>query len=257
MELKIGSPVEATDGPLGHVHQVILSSEQRQVVGLVIRTGLLRRRNRVVPTDLIASVNDAKVSLRVSRDDVIQQPEFDPTQYLPLPAEQYGYMAGEALTSIHDSVGEGAHVTANRHEMPESAHRSKLEGHTIALLRGQKVWATDGRAGSVDLLLLDANEQVRHFVIRKGHLPGRDVIVPVNWISTIDERGVWLAVGRTALDHLPVYRPDSAIAEDVARALWMDEVIRALDFESIGIAVHLVSLGNLSRLNRSNMIYDK
>ncbi len=52
-------------------------------------------------------------------------------------------------------------------------------------------------------------------VIHKGRVRGRDVIVPVDWISTIDERGISLAVDRAALDQLPPYRPQSIIAADV------------------------------------------
>jgi len=117
------------------------------------------------------------------------------------------------------------------------AQSGALQGHTVALRSGQPVWATDGRAGRVDLLLLDAGGRVRHFVIRKGRVLGRDVVVPVDWIRAIDERGVWLAVERAALDRLPPYRPDSAIAADVDEALWSDEVIRALDFETVDVAV--------------------
>jgi BON domain-containing protein len=111
------------------------------------------------------------------------------------------------------------------------------EDHTVALRSGQEVWATDGRAGRVDLLLLDASGQVRYFVIRKGRVLGRDVIVPAGWIRSIDERGVWLAMERAALYQLPPYRPDSANAADVDQALWSDEVIRALDIETIDVAV--------------------
>jgi len=42
---------------------------------------------------------------------------------------------------------------------------------------------------------------------------------------------------RAALYCLPPYRPDSAIAADVDQALWSDEVIRALDIETIDVAV--------------------
>jgi osmotically-inducible protein OsmY/uncharacterized protein YrrD len=241
LELKIGAPVAATDGLLGRVQQVILSPAQRRVVGLVVRAGLLPRRELIVPAELIADATDQRVALRVSRDDLRRQPSFDRAHYLPLSANELGYKTGEALASIHGGAGgadERAQVAANQREEARVARRGTLDGSTVVLQSGQEVWATDGRAGRVDLLLLDASGQVRHFVIRKGRVLGRDVMVPVDWISAIDERGVHLAVERAALYQLPPYRPDSAIAADVDQALWSDEVIRALDIETIDVAVH-------------------
>jgi osmotically-inducible protein OsmY/uncharacterized protein YrrD len=240
LELKIGAPVAATDGLLGRVHQVILDPAQRRMVGLVVRAGLLPRCDLIVPAELIADATDQRVVLRVGREDLRRQPAFDPAHYLPLAAEEQGYKAGEALASIHGGAGgtdDRALVAANQREEASVARHGVLEGHTVALRSGQEVWATDGRAGRVDLLLLDVGGQVRHFVIRKGRVLGRDVIVPVDWVSAIDERGVWLALERAALYRLPPYRPDSAIAADVDQALWSDEVVRALDIETIDVVV--------------------
>ena len=230
LELRIGAPVETTDGPLGHIHQVILSPAQRRVTGLVVRTGLLPGRDLMVPAELIADASDERVRLGVSADDVRRQPAFDPAHYLPLAAEDQGYQAGEALASIH------GHGWRRRQEAGVARHGA-LQGHGLALRSGQQVWAIDGRAGRVDRLLLNAGGQVSHFVIHKGRLPGHDVIVPVDWISAISERGVWLAMKREALERLPLYRTDSAIAHDVDQALWADGVIRALDVETIEASV--------------------
>ena len=193
LELKIGTPVDATDQPIGHVHKVIVIPAYRHVVvvvGLVIRTGLLPPRDLFVPMSLVADATDNRVALRVSHADVLRQP--------------------------------GA----------------PKQDSTIALRRGQPVDATDGRAGRVELLLVEDGGQMHHFVMRKGRVRGRDVIVPVDWISTIDEHGIWLVVDRAALDQLPPYRPDSVIAADVEQALWADEVIRALDLETIDATVN-------------------
>jgi len=240
LELKIGARVETTDGLFGRVHQVILSPRQQRVVGLVVRAGL-PPRDWVVPTDLIEDVTEGLVLLRVSREDILKQPEFDPAHFLPVGAgEELGYQTGEALASVHGGAGcpeEVALAAAHQREEAKIAQHGILEGDTVTLRSGQQVWATDGRAGHVDLLLLDASGHVRHFVIRRGSLLSRDVIVPVDWISKIDKRGVWLAMERAALERLPSYRPDSAIASDVERALLRDEVIRAIDFEAIDVDV--------------------
>src|SRR5262249_44516284 len=78
---------------------------------------------------------------------------------------------------------------------------------------------------------------VSHFVIRKGRLLGRDVIVPVDWIRDIDDRVVHLATVRAALDRLPPYRSDADLAADVAGALEKDPVVRALAIDALDATV--------------------
>jgi osmotically-inducible protein OsmY/uncharacterized protein YrrD len=241
LELKIGAPVAATDGLLGRVQQVIVSPAQRRVIGLVVRTGLLPRHELIVPAELIADATDQCVALRTNRNNLQRQPSFDPAHYLPLAADRLSYKAGKALASIHGGAGgadERTPVAANQRAKARLARRGTLGDSTVVLQSDLEVWATDGRAGHVDLLLLDEGGQVRHFVIGKGRVLGHDVIVPVDWISAVDEHRVRLAVERAALEWLPPYRPDSGIAADVDQALWADEVIRALDFETIDVSVH-------------------
>jgi osmotically-inducible protein OsmY/uncharacterized protein YrrD len=228
LELKIGARVETKDGPFGHVHQVILDPSQHRVVGLVVRTRLVPPRDRVLPIESIADATDERVVLRIPREEILKQPVFDPSRFLTVETEAQGYKEGEALVSVNDVTG----------DIEEPAQSVFLAGHKLALEKGQPVFATDGRAGIVNLLLMDSKGQVRHFVIRKGHLLSQDVIVPVDQISRIDKRGVWLTMERAALEELPSYRPDHAIAEDVERALWSDEVLRAIDYEAIDIDVH-------------------
>jgi osmotically-inducible protein OsmY/sporulation protein YlmC with PRC-barrel domain len=228
LELKIGARVETTDGPFGHIRQVILDPSQGRVTGLVVRAGLVPPREWLVPTELISDATDERVALRISSAEIEKQPVFDPSRFLSMEAEAQGYQEGEALVSVEN-------VEGGSQEHPQS---TILAVHKVALRSGQAVWGTDGRVGRVDLLLIDFQGQVRHFVIRKGGLLSHDVIVPVDWISRIDKRGVWLMTERAALEGLPSYRPDAALAEDVDQALWMDEVLRAIDYDAIDIHIH-------------------
>ena len=240
LELKIGARVDATDGPCGHIRQVILSPLHQRVVGLVVRQGLLPASDRIVPTRLIADATEERVLLQVSRQELLQQEQLEPEGFLPFTGERLGYQTGQALVSIHGGAGdakEKALVTAHQDQETKITQQGLLEEQTVPLRSGQEVWAKDGRAGRVDLLLLDSNGRVSHFVIRKGRLLRRDVIVPVDWIAKIARRGVWLEMERASLNQLPPYRTDRAIASDVSQALWRDEVLRAIDAEMIDVAV--------------------
>jgi osmotically-inducible protein OsmY len=240
LELKIGARVEATDGPFGYIRQVILSPLHQRVAGLVVRQGPLPASDRIVPTQLIADATEERVLLQISRQELLQQEELEPEGFLPFTYERLGYRSGEALVSIHGGAGESKDkALAATHQKQDTsiAQKGLLEEQTVPLRSGQEVWAKDGRAGRIDLLLLDSHGHVSHFVIRKGSLLRRHVIVPVDWIGKIDRRGVWLEMERAALDQLPPYRTDRAIASDVSQALWRDEVLRAIDAEAIDAVV--------------------
>lgn len=237
LQLKIGMPVEATDGPLGHIHQIILNPAQRRVVGLAVRTGLLPPRDVLVPVELILDAIEEQVKLRVDCDDICRQPAFNPVHYLSLPAEEQSNKLDTALVSIYGGAQDQTLIATHQREETKTAQEGVFAGSTVALQRGQPVWAMDERVGRVDLLLLDPNGQVRHFVIRKGGLLGYEVLVPVDWISAIDQHSVCLTLARTALDRLPPYLPDSTIAANVIEVLWQNAAIRTSDIEAIDVTV--------------------
>jgi osmotically-inducible protein OsmY/uncharacterized protein YrrD len=238
IELKIGAPVVAVDGAFGHLRQVILSPIERRVVALIIRHGALQPRDIVVPVADVADATEQLVRLYVRRAELEDRPPVGLADYVELRSQGYG--THEVLVAVHGGLGGAeshALVASHLGEDAQIAHQSYLAGQAIALRRRQAVWCSDGRAGRVDLLLLDSTGRVRHFVIRKGFLLRHDVIVPVEWVGQIDERGMWLAVERAALDRLPHYRPDSEIAADVDRAFFKDELIGAIDYDTIDITV--------------------
>lgn len=92
---------------------------------------------------------------------------------------------------------------------------------------GQRVECTDGLIGKVNRLLVDsAIGQTTHFVIRKGVLRPRDIIVPVEWVARVSPERLVLRVGRAELERLPEYRTDGEIQEAVHEALWRDDGLR-------------------------------
>jgi hypothetical protein len=96
-KFKIGTSVVANDGAFGHIHHVILSPLQHHIVGVVVRAHLIPPRDWVVPTELIADVTDAWITLTASREDILKQPMFDPSHYLSIMSEKWGYCLGEAI----------------------------------------------------------------------------------------------------------------------------------------------------------------
>ncbi|MEJ2208823.1 MAG: PRC-barrel domain-containing protein [Anaerolineae bacterium] len=76
----------------------------------------------------------------------------------------------------------------------------------LAVQRGARVEASDGRVGRVDEFLVDPDtERVTHLVMRKGHLWGkRDVTIPVSAIDHLEENTIYLKLDKDQVGALPV-----------------------------------------------------
>jgi hypothetical protein len=75
----------------------------------------------------------------------------------------------------------------------------------LAVRRGARVEATDGRVGRVDEFLVDPSScHITHLCLRKSHLRGDKVIcIPVSEISEIKEKVVHLTVDKEAVASMP------------------------------------------------------
>lgn len=211
-EIKIGAPVEARDGPVGRVQQVVLNPGNKHVAALVVRRGMLFGQNIVVPIEVVEDATDEQVRLRFSSDQLQSQP----THYLPFITAIAGYEPVQAVLSL---------LGQSRGNMWAG---QGVSGESGAIIRaGQRVECRDGSAGKVHWVLLDGHTgRVTHFVVRQGVLRRRDIMVPVEWVSEYHADHLKLAVDRVALDPLPEYLLDKEIENRIAQALWKDDLIR-------------------------------
>lgn len=75
----------------------------------------------------------------------------------------------------------------------------------VAVQRGEEVHASDGPVGEVDgLVVLGANYQVSHVVLKEGHLFGRkQVAIPIAAVKSVGEDGIRLSISKHDVDDLP------------------------------------------------------
>jgi sporulation protein YlmC with PRC-barrel domain len=75
----------------------------------------------------------------------------------------------------------------------------------LAVRRGAKVQATDGRVGRVDEFVVDVEDgQITHLVLRDDNLWGpKEIIIPINYFDRFEENIVYLNIDKTAVENLP------------------------------------------------------
>ncbi|GIW10221.1 MAG: hypothetical protein KatS3mg061_1278 [Dehalococcoidia bacterium] len=242
MDVAIGSAVYCRDGQVGTVERVVISPRRREVTDLIVATGGLLHRDLVVPIERVARIEDGRVVLDLSAEEVRELPVYleasyvapDPT-WRPLPA----YSSTQVVLST-DPLG-----AAQATERPalvgwvQQRVRPGLPEEAVVLRRGMPVECRSGRLGVVDQVLLDPEERtVTHVVVRRGTLLSRDVIIPLEWVTAITENGIFVEASREQVERLPEFRPrhsDAEIAEAVRRALAADQ---RTSREPIQVEVH-------------------
>jgi hypothetical protein len=78
----------------------------------------------------------------------------------------------------------------------------------LAMCRGDRVEATDGRVGRIDEFLVDPETmRITHLVMREGHLWGqKDVTIQVSQIDRITDGTVYLRLSKQQIEELPALK---------------------------------------------------
>ena len=100
---------------------------------------------------------------------------------------------------------------------------------------GQTVECSDGYAGRIVSIILDASRQLRGLVIRLGGPRQREVVVPAASILAFDQTTVHLGITREALRALPNRRTDAETAAGGHRALDAAGILRLANYDDVSI----------------------
>jgi uncharacterized protein YrrD len=208
----------ANGDKVGEVERVVVYPRTRQVTHLVVRKGFLFKEDKVVPVDLVASAIEDAVTLRPDAGDLEVLPDFEEEHLVivderelarygregrSFPAPVYSYPPFGAAPPVAIKSGDGSGhaepvVTITERNVPDE---------TVALEEGAKVIsADDEHVGDVEQVLTGPQaDRVTHFVIADGLLLKERKLIPSQWVSTMAEDRVELAVGSDLLKSLPEY----------------------------------------------------
>lgn len=195
MDIPINAEVRCADGPCGQTTRVIINPILREVTHLVVREKDFLRVERIVPIDLVVESTPHHIRLRCTFDELAALEPFIEYEYVRGDAPYLGY-AREGYMMSPYFVPEMTMVLEEHERIPPGE---------LAVRRGARVEATDGRVGRVDEFLVDPlNGHITHLVLREGHLWGqKDVTIPVSQIDRIKEDTVYLKLDKHSIEKLP------------------------------------------------------
>ncbi len=218
MRLTKGADVYSSEGKkLGTLDRVILDPKTREVTELVISRGHLFPAKKIVSMDAVEQEVKDKITLRGPKQDLDDFLDFEETHYVDLEQTEnltndevlvptsYWYpplglawwRAGGTDNPIYPAAP--IYVAKTTKNIPEG---------TVALEEGAKVISSDEKhVGNIEQVVVDSQDKrVTHFVVTEGVLFKDRKLVPVTWISEIDENEVHLSVASNTLDRLPAYQ---------------------------------------------------
>ena len=160
----IGAHVDATDGRCGRLTRVILDPGDESLTHLVVEPGHHKELERLVPVDLVASVEDDLIRLDCTKKRFEQLDAAEDIRFLPADS-----------TPTYAAIN----LPLGHHRGPMFTDR--VPPGEVDIRRGDPVHATDGSIGAVHGLVIDpADDHVTHVILQEGHMWGRkQVAIPI------------------------------------------------------------------------------
>ena len=195
MDIPLNVDVHCPDGRCGRSTHIIINPATEQATHLVVKEQWPSWVERIIPVDWIAATTRDIIVLNHTREEFTQMQPFNQTDFIQ--REVPHYAADPKLTLVWP-------YTVPAKKIVEDAHRM-MPPDELAVRRGAKVRATDGRIGQVDEFLIDPESgYITHLVLREG-LPWdkKHVTIPITDIEHIEENTVYLKLDKKSVRSLP------------------------------------------------------
>ena len=168
----IGAHVDATDGRCGRLTRVILDPGDESLTHLVVEPGHHKELERLVPVDLVASVEDDLIRLDCTKKRFEQLDAAEDIRFLPADS-----------TPTYAAIN----LPLGHHRGPMFTDR--VPPGEVDIRRGDPVHATDGSIGAVHGLVIDpADDHVTHVILQEGHMWGRkQVAIPIGATNRVGD----------------------------------------------------------------------
>jgi sporulation protein YlmC with PRC-barrel domain len=212
MRLELGTPVRCTDGTFGELADVVIDPISRRLTHLVVRPGHEQGQARLVPVELAASDdNGSEVSLDCTVDEVTKLEPVHEYAYLrlgesPVEDPQWDVGVEDVLALPYyeaDPYGPSPIYDTNVGMAYDRVPKGEVE-----IRRASAVASVDGHdLGQVDGFLVDAEGQITHVILERGHLWGRrEVTIPIGAVATVATDAVTLSLSKEEVGSLPSVR---------------------------------------------------
>lgn len=189
----MGAKARCADRDCGRVAQVVVDPIAGTVTHLIVEPGHRQGLGRLVPVEW-AEPRDDHVDIRCTGAEFDALPIAEDVRFVESIEGHMGY--GPEETLLWPYFGGNATVPVVVDTLPAGE---------VAVRRGEDVYASDGRIGEVEGLVVHAeNHHASHIVLKEGHLFGRkQVAIPLAAVRAVEEHGIRLSMSKHDVEDLP------------------------------------------------------
>jgi sporulation protein YlmC with PRC-barrel domain len=190
----IGSHVDATDGRCGRLTRVIADPVTGSLTHLVVTPGHHEGLARLVPVDLVVSVEDDLVRVNCTKKQFEQLDSAEEVRFLGADTP------GATFSGLGGPLG----------HHPKPMFSDRVPAGEVDIRRGDPVHARDGWIGAVEGLVIDpADHHVTHVILQEGHVWGRkQVAVPIGATNRVGDQ-IRVDLTQDEIEALPPVRHSS------------------------------------------------
>lgn len=210
MRLELGKPVRCSDGAVRELADVVVDSSSKRVTHLVVEPENQPEEARLVPVALAEGAADGRgVSLRCSAEELDRLERVHEYAYLrpgEQPEKDPKWDVGvEDVYTTPNYAPSGFGEFAGDLDAGVGMAYDRVPKGEIELRHASSVYSADEHhMGSVKGLVTDAEHQVTHLLLERGHLWWRrEIAVPAESVSTFETDLVTLGLTKRELGALP------------------------------------------------------
>ncbi|HEU5430278.1 MAG TPA: PRC-barrel domain-containing protein [Thermomicrobiales bacterium] len=212
MRIIMGSEVLTSDGEkLGDVDGIVINAGNGRVQQLLVESGLLRRRRRIVGISAVQAAGGSPLRLDMTKATAEQLPtyiEFEATVESPqtpempmiLPAAGVGGpVMAEPIQGAIDYTGSGPFIESAPIDPDPSEVISNLEENDVILGRDTRVVDLGGDdLGGLEQLEIDGDAAVTQIVVSEGILFSHDRTLPGSAITSYGDNRVYVKTAKSS-----------------------------------------------------------
>ncbi|MBD3237996.1 MAG: PRC-barrel domain containing protein [Candidatus Eisenbacteria bacterium] len=234
----IGYTLQAEDGPLGKVDDLLFTDADWILRYLVVDTGdWLVERKIIIPCGMLGQPRwEAKVfPVALTKQQVQDSPPLDADAPVSRQHENrllnylsiHPYWTGEAMgggfpAGRREDQGPLGEIQPEREPSESECPGGNLR--SCDEVSGYRMGARDGDIGHLDDFLIDDYSwTIRYLIVAtRNWLPGRKVLIAPSWVSEIewDSGRVRVDLTRESIQESPEYDPDEVVTRDYEERLF-------------------------------------
>lgn len=196
MDIPLNVEVHCTDGQCGRSTYIILNPVTEQVSHLVVNPKQASAVERLVSVKLVANTAAEVILLSCTKEEFMNLESFNQPDFIYTDLPQHA--TDPNLTLLWP------YVVPIKRIVDEKIRR--IPPGELAVRRGARVRATDGRVGRVDEFIVGpVSGNITHLVLREEHFwkEEREITIPVSQIERIEEKIVYLKVDKKTVASMP------------------------------------------------------